>query len=298
MNKKLKVCFIPSEENDHKPHFLRDKSIKVLLFLIILAEFAIISLFLPKIPVFKNVLDNVAAVLPSVLVVFANESRVEENLHELTSNQLLQYAAQLKANDMAEKGYFSHITPDGKSPWYFVKEAGYEYEYAGENLAVNFVDSEDVHSAWMRSPTHKQNIMRSEFTEIGIATARGVYKGRDAIFVAQFFATPKYSNNNKPAIAVAPLNNSTTSEISKTTDQKVLGAFTDNILSKPKTLISIGLYGLLILVLLALFLAFFIKIKIQDKRILAYGILIVLILLAIIYFNSQITDFLGEVAVA
>ena len=53
----------------------------------------------------------------------------------------------MKADDMAKRGYFSHTTPDGKNPWYWLNLAGYKYSYAGENLAVNFIDSKDVNQA-------------------------------------------------------------------------------------------------------------------------------------------------------
>lgn len=188
MRKKLKVCFIPSPENDHKPHFLREKSVISIVVISLFIELLILGFFLP---VFPNKLNNLAAVLPGVLVSLTNESRSDNNLNTLEVNEQLTTSAQLKANDMAEKGYFSHLTPDGKSPWYFVQQSGYQYEYAGENLAVNFVDSSDVHDAWMNSPTHRENILRNGFTEIGIATAKGTYKGRNAIFVAQYFGRPE-----------------------------------------------------------------------------------------------------------
>ena len=136
-------------------------------------------------------LYNLANVLSSTLIDLANDSRKEEKLSKLNSNDLLIEAAQLKANDMAEKGYFAHNSPDGSKPWYWLDQAGYQYKNAGENLAVNFTESEDVHNAWLRSPTHRANIFRNNFTEIGIATAEGYYKGQKATFVVQFFGEPK-----------------------------------------------------------------------------------------------------------
>mgnify|MGYP000872805523 FL=1 len=120
-----------------------------------------------------------------------NKERLAQDLSELTENELLKDAAQLKANEMAEKGFFSHVGPDGKQPWAYLDEVGYKYAAAGENLAVNFVHSKEVHKAWMNSPTHKANIIQPKFTEIGIATAKGIYKGQEVVFVVQFFAKPK-----------------------------------------------------------------------------------------------------------
>lgn len=159
-----------------------------LLFVIIGNFFYILSTISPD---FKNKLSDTAAVIASLLIFETNQERAEKQIPELKENPTLTKAAQLKANSMAEKGYFSHTDPEGNSPWYYLNLAGYKYEFAGENLAVNFVESKEVHKAWMNSATHKANIIQPKFTEIGIATAEGVYKGKKAVFVVQFFGTPK-----------------------------------------------------------------------------------------------------------
>jgi len=190
MRKHLKNYFIPSEENNHKPHSLQKQSVMAILGFVFLIEFAFLaSLFSPIAGTLKN---NLAAVLPSVLVMATNEERKEIAAPALQSNTLLKDAAQLKADDMARRSFFSHVNPDGKQPWYYIDLAGYKYEAAGENLAVDFVDSDDVHEAWMNSPTHKANIIQPKFSEIGIATSRGKYEGKGVVFVVQFFAKPKY----------------------------------------------------------------------------------------------------------
>ncbi len=131
-----------------------------------------------------------AAVFASVLVDQTNGVRQTESLGTLKTNPILEHAARLKVEDMVTKGYFSHNSPDGKTPWYWFEQAGYNYAAAGENLAVNFVDSQDVTTAWMQSPTHRANIMSGNYTEIGIAVMSGMYKGREAIFVVQEFGRP------------------------------------------------------------------------------------------------------------
>jgi uncharacterized protein YkwD len=151
----------------------------------ILAALAIGAFGVSRIPA-----EPLAAVVAAVLVDYTNDNRAEEGLSELATSTLLESAAQLKADDMAAKGYFAHVSPDGSLPWDWMDRAGYEYQYAGENLAVNFVNSSDVSRAWMRSPTHRANIVSERFTEIGIATSRGQYKGKDAIFVVQMFGSP------------------------------------------------------------------------------------------------------------
>jgi len=160
----------------------------------------------------------VAAVIAAVLVDLANEDRAALALPELTVSPALTAAAQAKADDMARKGYFSHTTLEGHDSWYWFKEAGYDYQFAGENLAVNFSDSGDVEKAWMNSPTHRDNIMNARYTEIGIAVAEGTYEGRPAIFAVQMFGRPKGSLAVTPVVA-----ESETSSVSASVDSSVLG---------------------------------------------------------------------------
>jgi hypothetical protein len=138
-------------------------------------------------------LDNssLASVISSVLVDLTNSDRTTKQIGGLTVSPVLTIAAQAKADDMAAKSYFAHVSPvDGKNSWYWFQQAGYKFSYAGENLAVDFSDSPDVERAWMNSPTHRANILNEHFTEIGIAVAQGTYQGRPTIFVAQMFGTP------------------------------------------------------------------------------------------------------------
>lgn len=137
--------------------------------------------------------NQFASVVSSVLVDLANTDRVASNLGTLAVNPVLVAAAQAKANDMAAKGYFAHTSPDGLDSWHWFKQAGYNFQHAGENLAVDFSDSADVERAWMNSPTHRANILNGKYTEIGIATASGFYQGRPTTFVVQMFGTPAKS---------------------------------------------------------------------------------------------------------
>lgn len=182
----LKQSVLPSRENDHHPHLLRADVIGAAFVVALLAEVALLAAFF--LPVRQG--DYLASVLPAVVSTLTNDARSAEKLAALTPNEVLAEAAATKAADMAEKGYFAHVSPDGTQPWTWVRNAGYSYEYAGENLAVNFADSEDVVNAWLASPAHRANILKREYTEIGIGTATGEYKGKEAVFVVQFFAKP------------------------------------------------------------------------------------------------------------
>ncbi len=131
-----------------------------------------------------------ADVYASLLVDLTNQDRSENKLALLTKSDLLTRAAQLKADDMAAKGYFAHVSPEGYNSWHWFNRAGYSFVYAGENLAVDFTESRDVADAWMKSPTHRANIVNPNFTQIGIATAEGVYQGKPTTFVVQMFGKP------------------------------------------------------------------------------------------------------------
>jgi hypothetical protein len=186
LSKWLKKYFIPHGENDFKPHFLRHESMLLFLFLVIIVELG----FLVQIFIVFDKTNFLASVLPGVLTTLTNKERTQNNAPLLIQNELLTKAAQLKAEDMASKSYFAHTSPEGKTPWYWFEQVHYSYTSAGENLAVNFFESNEVAEAWMNSPTHRANIVKKEFTEIGIGVASGIYEGRNTVFVAQLFGTP------------------------------------------------------------------------------------------------------------
>jgi uncharacterized protein YkwD len=187
----LRHSVLPMKANDQHPQVLkREIVIGVLVFALIL-ETAVLA---QGLLVFKSP-NFAASVLPAVVAELTDTQRTDNNLQPLSVNPLLSQAAQDKANDMAAKGYFSHVSPDGTLPWRWFTKAGYSYEFAGENLAINFDDSNNVVNAWMASPMHRANILKSQYTETGIGIATGMYEGHSTTFVVQFFA--------KPALAAA-----------------------------------------------------------------------------------------------
>lgn len=185
MKKSFKKYFIPNEGNNHKPYFLREKSVSII---------ASVAIFLLLASLLGSYVVNNSKFLANIqsafLVDLANEERSVTGSSRLVVNEKLVLAAQLKANDMAEKSYFAHTSPEGITPWHWFGQAEYQYVYAGENLAVNFSRAEDVQRAWMNSPLHRANILNNRYKEVGIATADGYYKGRQATFVVQMFGTP------------------------------------------------------------------------------------------------------------
>lgn len=163
-----------------------------------------------------------ASVLSGTVVALTNGERADRNLPTLTRNAKLDEAAQMKAQDMAAKGYYAHVSPEGVTPMYWVEKAGYKYLMIGENLVVNRKDAEQVVDAFMGSPGHRANILRTDFTEIGVGVANGTYKGKDATFAVQIFAAP-YPGQvapkvEAPKVAVKPVSTPTKApESTKTT---------------------------------------------------------------------------------
>lgn len=194
-----KQCFIPHDGNGYKPYLFRKKGVRILLGLIIGAEL----LFLLQNALLRLPLTSyLASVFPSAVVQLTNQEREIRNLKELAVNPLLEKAAQMKAEDMAQKGYFAHVSPSGETPWVWLDRAGYAYAAAGENLAVHFFDSKDLVNAWMDSPGHSANILQNEFTETGIGIATGTPRGseRATVFIVQFFGVPSVVSLSSAAL--------------------------------------------------------------------------------------------------
>ncbi len=164
-----------------------------------------------------------ASVLASVLVDLTNDDRSSNELHTLKVNPVLQIAAQAKADDMAAKGYFAHVSPEGRDPWYWIQHAGYSFDYAGENLAVDFSDSTDVERAWMNSPSHRDNLLNGHYTEIGIATAEGMYQGHRTTFVVQEFGRPSIAAVTRHKVQQVVPNNPTVPATATVQGSAVLG---------------------------------------------------------------------------
>ncbi|MDE2311832.1 MAG: CAP domain-containing protein [Patescibacteria group bacterium] len=98
-----------------------------------------------------------------------NEQRSSHNLTVLNSNIMLSSAAQSKADDMQTRHYFSHVDPDGNYIWPKIVATGYTpYLQLGENLAIEFYDTQSLVSAWMNSPTHRANILNEGFVDQGM----------------------------------------------------------------------------------------------------------------------------------
>lgn len=145
-----------------------------------------------------------AEISKNVLLNLTNQERKSLGVTPLRENSKLNRAAYLKAKDMLGKDYFAHTSPDGLNPWYWFSKVGYNYQYAGENLAIDFLDSEELYQAWDNSPSHRENIINSKYKEIGIAVLTGEFEGAETTVVVQLFGAPIKALAKEPSPTITP----------------------------------------------------------------------------------------------
>ncbi len=281
----LKDHFIPHAGNDHHPHLLRTEALVVFLGVALFAEISFLILTLIVSPQ-SNFL---ALIFPQALVQAANSDRSTGGVLALTVNPLLEQAATLKAQDMAEKSYFAHTSPQGVTPWYWLGKVGYQYKTAGENLAVNFLDSGDVNTAWMNSPSHRANIMNSEYTEIGIATSQGMYEGHETTFVVQFFGKP----TSRPVVGISRTSAATPAPVPAPIFPVVkqvhaAGPVLSTIVAQPRKTTNYVFWIIGGLIVVALSLMIIMRNALPHPRLVLKPMLVLLVILSLVVLNRYI----------
>ncbi len=113
--------------------------------------------------------DNVVALM--------NEHRAGHGLAPLHHDADLSKAADDRMRDMVDGAWWSHESPEGTSPFIWLRARNYDYAYAGENLAVGFETARLLVASWMESAGHRQNILGVQFSDCGIAIIEGSTKG-------------------------------------------------------------------------------------------------------------------------
>ncbi len=274
-------------DKNSAPEFLQSR-------LLLYCAVGLLVLKILAVALFVNFPPNIffADITKTALVDFVNQARRDSGLQILTENNQLDQAARLKAEDMVQKQYFSHISPQGISPWYWLRTIGYNYKYAGENLAIGFFDSKEVYEAWLDSPSHKANLLNSNYKEIGTAVLNG-FGQNNTVVVVQLFGAPKNSapapinsveDEKETEAAIAPEN-----EILVPEDgEQVLSQSVESSASveKPQntfTLYNYGellqsiVYGFLLITIGALMLAIFFSIPVKKQLVLRSSLIIVLL---------------------
>lgn len=190
--------FLPHPDTHQKAHLLswHFLAIYILLFLLLRVGLDLVNIYQP------GVLGINANINVEKIIEETNNERKKQKLDLLHENQALSQAAYLKAQNMFAENYWAHFAPSGKDPWSFILGSGYKFSYAGENLAKNFYNSSEVVTAWMNSPTHRDNILNSNYQDIGIAVVEGTLNGQKTTLVVQMFGAPYQAIASLPSVEV------------------------------------------------------------------------------------------------
>lgn len=175
--------FTPRHTNNHKAKALHVSSIGIYITILLVVQIFLTGFARVK----PGVLGYASNITVADLLKNTNEKRVTAGDRQLVLNDELSRAAAAKAKDMFAKQYWAHTAPDGTDPWSFIINTGYNYLFAGENLARDFGDSRSVVSAWMNSPSHKENLLNPRYQEVGFAVVNGKYNGYETTLVVQMF---------------------------------------------------------------------------------------------------------------
>jgi len=197
----LTHLFLPQESNQNKAKYLHHDFLTSLIAIMLIVNVSL------KVLVKNYNLDILGAaysISTEELLNNTNAERMKYGLNPLRLNAKLAAAASSKAGDIFAKNYWAHYAPDGTSPWYFFQAQGYQYVFAGENLAKDFDSSSAVVAAWMDSETHRENILKPEYEDVGFAISEGTLEGQPTVLVVQLFGKEEGSTlaQSEPAPTV------------------------------------------------------------------------------------------------
>lgn len=111
--------------------------------------------------------------IESQVIQLTNQQRAKYGLPALAADWQLSRVARYKSADMRDRNYFSHTSPTYGSPFTMMKSFGINYSAAAENIAAGQATPQEVVNAWMNSSGHRQNILDSRMTHIGVGYAKG-----------------------------------------------------------------------------------------------------------------------------
>lgn len=194
----IRHLFLPHHTNNHRPKLLHIDAltIYVIFFGLVYYSLNFIGSSHPE------VLGYATDIYVNQLLQDTNIQRQQAGLSPLQLNTQLSSAAYAKAQNMFALNYWAHNSPDGKTPWDFISNAGYKYSVAGENLAKNFSTSQAVVDAWMASPSHRENVLKAAYKEVGFAVVNGKLNNEETTLVVQMFGSSNALSQvqNKPIV--------------------------------------------------------------------------------------------------
>lgn len=118
------------------------------------------------------------------VVELTNRERGRARLAPLAVDRWLTAAAQAHSADMVARDFYSHTSPEGTQPWDRAAAAGSRRRTIGENIACGQRSAAEVVEGWMNSPGHRANILKPDFTHIGVGFVGG---GRTGTYWTQLF---------------------------------------------------------------------------------------------------------------
>ncbi|MDD2225090.1 MAG: CAP domain-containing protein [Candidatus Shapirobacteria bacterium] len=257
LKKLLTHYFIPQPKNNHRATVLKPNCLIFLLVLYLLSQSIIKSLTIVK----PGILGYSSEITAQKVLDQTNNERIKLGLEPLVYNSVLSESAKEKADDMFTNNYWAHNSPQGKTPWTFFDAVGYKYSTAGENLAKDFYNTDSLVSAWMNSPTHKENIINTKYKEIGIAVVNGTLGDIKTTLVVQHFGTPLTATTKE---IISPKSNDiVVPEVLSQTS--VLSSQNEKLIS-PLTLSKIFSSVIFIILMVVLFIDGFITVKNNIHR--------------------------------
>jgi uncharacterized protein YkwD len=139
------------------------------------------------------------ALTGDAIIDLTNGVRKAYGLPLLSESRLLDSVAEARARDMAEKGYFAHVSPSGEKVSHFAQRTGYRYMLISENIAAGgFHSNRTIVNCWTGSAVHRLNILSHHVSEIGAAVVRGRINGSEMWIAVQVFGVQSVSRSGMP----------------------------------------------------------------------------------------------------
>ena len=180
----VKHAIVPHRGNGFHPHAIRRNALTIVLATIVALQ------LMPQPQTQLTVLGEETDVTSQSLLDDTNTKRADAGVADLEINERLAAAATAKANDMFEKQYWAHTSPDGTTPWFWLREVNYRYSYAGENLGKGFRTAGALVTAWMDSPEHRDNMLNPNYQHVGFAVIEGRLNGETTKLVVAMYGAP------------------------------------------------------------------------------------------------------------
>lgn len=195
LHHQVKMAVVPHKANRYQPRMTSWYGLAMLVIVTVALQLGYSAFY-------KGVVlgDEAQRVTLDALVDATNHERSQTGQRPLRLSKELSLAAQLKIQNMFDEQYWAHTSASGVSPWHWIDKAGYDYSYAGENLAKNFTTAEGAATAWMASPEHRKNMLSDRYEDVGFAVMDGMLEGKDTTLIVALYGAPK---KDQPALAGA-----------------------------------------------------------------------------------------------